>query len=123
MPSCRETAAATPNVSTLPRLAPPADYLAGLHLHPLTVVGVEGALGAAAMAGLVMPLAQRLPGADGRGLHEDSWDTLHMLAHSGRLRAVAACYVGVAGAFNLAGGWGNQGEPLQAARAATGAAR
>ena len=38
-----------------------------------------------------------------QGLHVDTWDTLYMLRHCGQLRAVAASYVVVAGAFNLAG--------------------
>lgn len=38
-----------------------------------------------------------------QGLHEDSWDSLYMLRHSGQLRAVALSYVAVAGAFNLSG--------------------
>ncbi|PRW33096.1 Solute carrier family 35 member F6 [Chlorella sorokiniana] len=78
-------------------------YLSNLHLEPLTVVGVEGVLGVATMLGLVLPLAQHLPGADGKGLHEDTWDSLYMLRHSGQLRAVALSYVAVAGAFNLSG--------------------
>lgn len=41
-------------------------YLSNLHLHPLTVVGVEGVLGVATMLAVVLPLAQHLPGADGK---------------------------------------------------------
>lgn len=41
-------------------------YLSNLHLHPLTVVGVEGVLGVATMLAVVLPLAQRLPGSDGK---------------------------------------------------------
>lgn len=41
-------------------------YLSNLHLHPLTVVGVEGVLGIATMLAVVLPLAQHLPGADGK---------------------------------------------------------
>lgn len=38
-----------------------------------------------------------------QGLHEDTWDSLYMLRHSGQLRVVALSYVVVAGAFNLSG--------------------
>lgn len=41
-------------------------YLSDLHLRPLTVVGVEGVLGVLTMAVGVLPLAQHLPGSDGK---------------------------------------------------------
>lgn len=40
--------------------------MAGLSLRPLTVVGLEGALGCCVILGAVLPLAQRLPGPAGR---------------------------------------------------------
>ncbi|KAL4448425.1 hypothetical protein ABPG75_005644 [Micractinium tetrahymenae] len=78
-------------------------YIADLSLRPLTVVGLEGALGSCIVLGAVLPLAQRLPGPAGRGLHEDSRETLRMLAASRELRLAAAAYVCVGGLFNLAG--------------------
>lgn len=55
------------------------------------------------MAGLVLPLVQALPGREGGGAHEDSWDTLAMLRHSGPLQAVTAASLVFLAAYNLAG--------------------
>ncbi|KAI7844374.1 hypothetical protein COHA_002172 [Chlorella ohadii] len=57
-------------------------FMADLAIPPLKIVGYEGVLGAATMLLLVLPVVQRLPGADGQGLHEDSVDTWHMITHS-----------------------------------------
>lgn len=42
----------------------------------------EGLFGFALMAGLLLPILQWLPGTEGNGLHEDTIETLHMLAGS-----------------------------------------
>ncbi|PRW59396.1 Solute carrier family 35 member F6 isoform B [Chlorella sorokiniana] len=57
-------------------------FMADLAIPPLKIVGYEGVLGAVTMLLLVLPVVQRLPGADGQGLHEDSVDTWHMITHS-----------------------------------------
>lgn len=124
-------------------------FISQLHFQPLTIVGLEGLLGAALMLTVVLPIMQVLPGPGGRvsghgsrslaglagaprcpllslrrpsaahrlpigltlphptlfcqGVHEDSRETLHMLAASAPLRRVAAAYIGAGGLFNLAG--------------------
>ncbi|EFN54159.1 hypothetical protein CHLNCDRAFT_58246 [Chlorella variabilis] len=74
-----------------------------LNLAPLTVVGVEGVWGTLLMFCIVLPAVQYLPGRDGGGIHEDSGDSLHMLAHSWQLRAVVACSIVGMGVYNVAG--------------------
>lgn len=49
---------------------------------PLKIVGYEGLFGFIAMALVLMPISQFLPGEDGQGVHENSLDTLYMLAHN-----------------------------------------
>lgn len=56
------------------------------------------------MLGVLLPVAQALPGAEGGGLHEDSLDSLVMLAHSRPLRLAAAASVACMAAYNVAGG-------------------
>ena len=51
---------------------------ASLAMSPLLIVGWEGVLGAAAMAGVLLPLVSALPGKDGDGVHENTRDTLHV---------------------------------------------
>lgn len=51
---------------------------ADLAIPPLKIVGYEGLFGALGMLGIMLPLVQRLPGEDGKGIHEDSVDTLHV---------------------------------------------
>lgn len=62
--------------------------MADLAIPPLKIVGYEGVLGAATMLLLVLPVVQRLPGADGQGLHEDSVDTWHVRRGGGCVRRV-----------------------------------
>ncbi|KAK9843952.1 hypothetical protein WJX81_000335 [Elliptochloris bilobata] len=59
------------------------DYaMSSVKLEPLTVVGIEGLLGTAALFLVLMPIVQFLPGPEGEGIHEDSLESLHMLTHS-----------------------------------------
>ena len=53
-------------------------FMADMNVAPLKIVGVEGLFGSLIMILLVLPVVQFLPGADGKGLHEDSLDTLHV---------------------------------------------
>lgn len=52
---------------------------------------------------VVLPVVQLLPGAEGGGLHEDSIDTLHMLAGSHALRVAAAISLLSVAVYNIAG--------------------
>lgn len=45
---------------------------------PLQVVGYEGVFGCLAMFCVLLPIVQHTPGEDGTGLHEDTWETLHV---------------------------------------------
>ena len=51
-------------------------FMADMNVAPLKIVGVEGLFGSLIMLLLVLPVVQFLPGADGKGLHVDSLDTL-----------------------------------------------
>ncbi len=51
---------------------------ADLAIPPLKIVGYEGLFGAVGMTCIMLPIVQRLPGEDGKGIHEDSLDTLHV---------------------------------------------
>ena len=55
-------------------------FMADLSVAPLKIVGVEGLFGSIIMIGFLLPLVSILPGKDGSGLHEDTWDTLHVRA-------------------------------------------
>eukprot|EP00887_Chlorella_sp_A99_P006374 scaffold3.g6374.t1 len=81
------------------------DYFmsSSLQMEPLMVVGVEGLLGCGLMLLVVLPLVQALPGAEGEGVHEDSRETLFMLAHSRQLRLVTLVFVVGLAVYNLAG--------------------
>lgn len=70
---------------------------------------LEGVFGTAAMLCLLLPVVQVLPGREGAGIHEDSWDTLAMLAASPALRAAALVSVATMAVYNVAGGWVKSG--------------
>ena len=53
-------------------------FLSSMEVPALKIVGFEGLWGAGVMLLILLPIVQRLPGKDGRGLHEDSVDTLHV---------------------------------------------
>ena len=59
------------------------------------MVGAEGVLGVAMMAGVVLPLAQAVaPGTDAGGCMENTSDSLAMVAATPHLLALLACYIG-----------------------------
>jgi hypothetical protein len=64
---------------------------------------VEGVWGSLLMLGLVLPLAQHLPGKEGGGMHEDSWESLHMIAGSRALQLVVALNIAGMSVYNVAG--------------------
>ncbi|PSC76686.1 Solute carrier family 35 member F6 [Micractinium conductrix] len=78
-------------------------FMADLAIPPLKIVGYEGVLGAATMLLLVLPVVQRLPGVDGKGLHEDSVDTWHMITHSSVIAGVLAVQMSALLLYNVAG--------------------
>lgn len=57
-------------------------FMSEMTVPPLKIVGYEGLFGTIAMAAVLMPIAQFLPGVDGQGVHEDTVDTLYMLSHN-----------------------------------------
>lgn len=67
------------------------------------IVGIEGLWGVI-MCGLVaIPIAQMLPGTDGEGIHEDSYDTWAMINNSSVILTLLSLYIGVILFFNLFG--------------------
>lgn len=74
-----------------------------MSLAPLSVVGLEGVYGTALMLGLVLPAAQLLPGREGGGIHEDTWESLHMLAGSAALRWAAGLTLLAVAVYNVVG--------------------
>ena len=52
----------------------------------------------------LLPAVLWLPGREGGGVHEDSIDTLVMLAHSGTIRAAVLLYMLLMAGYNIAGG-------------------
>ena len=81
-------------------------FMRDLKFDPLTVVGYEGLFGSLLMAALMLLLAAALPGEEGEGLHENTRDTLAMLAHSAPLAAASAAFILAMAVYNLAGGQG-----------------
>jgi drug/metabolite transporter (DMT)-like permease len=57
-------------------------FMADMAIPPLKIVGYEGLFGTLAMSLFLLPLVQRLPGVDGQGIHEDSYDTWHMIRNN-----------------------------------------
>ncbi len=51
-------------------------FMADLQIAPLKIVGYEGLFGAIIMIAVMLPIVQFLPGADGKGIHEDTIETL-----------------------------------------------
>lgn len=78
-------------------------FMADLAIPPLKIVGYEGVLGAATMLLLVLPIVQRLPGVDGKGLHEDTVDTWHMITHSTVIASVLAVDMFALLMYNVSG--------------------
>ncbi|GAB4821846.1 hypothetical protein N2152v2_008892 [Parachlorella kessleri] len=78
-------------------------FMSSLSLDPVTIVGFEGLLGTALLAGIVMPIMQNVSGPEGQGFHEDSLESLHMLAHSRPLLIGFVTYIAVIAIYNVAG--------------------
>ena len=93
------TAEGLPTTPSLPPAPTPAPHAP----HPRTR-SCEGVLGGAITLCLLLPAVQWLPGREGGGVHEDSVDTLAMLAHSGPIRAAVLLYVLLMAGYNIAGG-------------------
>lgn len=72
---------------------------------PVFIMGLSGLYGTAMCAGVFMPLAAAMPGAEGNGLHEDTLDTFAMLGSSRTLLVLALCYIVAISAFNLFGAY------------------
>ena len=53
-------------------------FMADMNVAPLKIVGAEGVFGSLMMLCVMLPAVYFIPGKDGRGLHEDSLDTLHV---------------------------------------------
>jgi len=68
-------------------------YMRDIDIPTIRIVGYEGLFGAALMAGAVLPAAQLAPSRDGSGLHEDTAETLQMLAATPGLCALLGVYM------------------------------
>ncbi len=63
-------------------------FMSDLNIAPLKIVGYEGVFGFIFMAAFMLPIVQHLPGTDGDGFHEDSFDTWHVSCLSVALMGV-----------------------------------
>ncbi|DBA79121.1 TPA: hypothetical protein ACH3X1_008962 [Trebouxia sp. C0004] len=70
---------------------------------PLQVVGYEGIFGCLAMFCVLLPIMQHIPGQDGSGLHEDSWEAWHLITHSSTLTYMVPTRVLSLLCYNIAG--------------------
>lgn len=66
-------------------------------------MGYEGLYGAVAMVCVLLPIVQRMPGKDGQGIHEDSWDTLHIIRSNPLIARILILDMGALLAYNVAG--------------------
>lgn len=57
-------------------------FMSDMNMPAMKIVGYEGVIGTFLMTGLVLPVVYFLPGEEGQGLHEDTLETLHMIANS-----------------------------------------
>lgn len=78
-------------------------FMADLNIPPLKIVGYEGLYGALAMALILLPIVQRLPGVDGQGVHEDSLDTWHMILNNPTIARILLLDMMALLAYNIAG--------------------
>jgi hypothetical protein len=78
-------------------------FMADLSMDPLKIVGFEGVYGSALMLGVLLPLAQILPGPEGLGFHEDSVETLRMIRGSPQLATVLAIDMAALLLYNVSG--------------------
>jgi len=65
-------------------------FLSEMDMAPMKIVGYEGLLGFLLMVCILLPIAQFMPGKDGSGLHENTWDTLHMIGNSPTIATILA---------------------------------
>lgn len=72
-------------------------------MQPLKVVGWEGIWGSLLVVCVLLPVVQHTPGEDGTGLHEDTWETIHMITHSKSLPYVVPALGLTLLAYNIAG--------------------
>jgi len=63
------------------------------NLHPLQVVGTEGAYGLVLTAAVIMPILAVIPGHDVGGVYEDTIDSFRMVAHNKTLDWVLFMYL------------------------------
>lgn len=61
--------------------------------HPLYVLSFEGMWGLIFITCIVFPIVYFIPGTDGDGIHEDTWDTLVMLGNSWQVGLFCVLYV------------------------------
>jgi len=78
-------------------------FMADMAIHPLKIVGYEGLFGTLAMALFLLPLVQRLPGTDGQGIHEDSYDTWHMIRNNSAISLILILQLVASLLYNVAG--------------------
>ena len=78
-------------------------FMADLNIPPLKIVGFEGLYGALAMGLILLPTVQRLPGVDGQGVHEDTWDTWHMILNNPTIARILLLDMVALLAYNIAG--------------------
>ncbi|GAB4819565.1 hypothetical protein N2152v2_006611 [Parachlorella kessleri] len=78
-------------------------FMADLAIPPLKIVGYEGLFGALGMLCVMLPIVQHLPGDDGKGIHEDSLDTWHMITHSRVILTVLLCDMFALLMYNVSG--------------------
>lgn len=75
--------------------------MADLNMDPMKIVGFEGLYGMLLMVFVMMPIAYFLPGKEGRGLHENSLDTIEMVKNSKTLQAVLGIDMFALLAYNM----------------------
>lgn len=78
-------------------------FMSDLNIAPLKIVGYEGVFGFFFMIAFMLPIVQHLPGNDGDGLHEDSFDSWHMITHSRALPIVLLIDMFALLSYNFAG--------------------
>jgi drug/metabolite transporter (DMT)-like permease len=78
-------------------------FMADMAIPPLKIVGYEGLFGTLAMFLFLLPLVQRLPGADGQGIHEDSYDTWHMIRNNPAISRILILQLIASLLYNVAG--------------------
>eukprot|EP01025_Chloroclados_australasicus_P033081 TRINITY_DN3360_c0_g3_i2.p1 TRINITY_DN3360_c0_g3~~TRINITY_DN3360_c0_g3_i2.p1 ORF type:complete len:541 (+),score=49.39 TRINITY_DN3360_c0_g3_i2:204-1625(+) len=78
-------------------------FMTDMHMEPLMIVGYEGLFGSIMMIGILLPIVSALPGEEGNGIHEDTLDTLHMIAHSNTIPYILGLDMFALMAYNWTG--------------------